>query len=52
MKNGQSVAVFSVDDLKIRVDEQTGTRVLISEIGGYNGIWYDAIAVDAELENG
>ena len=52
LKNGQSVAVFSVDDLKIRVDEQTGTRVLISEIGGYNGIWYDAIAVDAELENG
>ena len=52
LKNGQSVAVFSVDDLKIRVDEQTGTRVLISEIGGYNGIWYDAIPVDAELENG
>lgn len=52
LKNGQSIAVFSVDDLKIRVDEQTGTRVLISEIGGYNGIWYDAIAVDAELENG
>ena len=25
---------------------------MISEIGGYNGIWYDAIAVDAELENG
>ena len=52
LKNGQSVAVFSVDDLKIRVDEQTGTRVLISEIGGFNGIWYDAIPVDAELENG
>ena len=52
LKNGQSVAVFSVDNLKIRVDEQTGTRVLISEIGGYNGIWYDAISVDAELENG
>lgn len=51
-KNGQSVAVFSVDDLKIRVDEQTGTRVLISEIGGYGGAWYDAIPVDAELENG
>lgn len=51
-KNGQSVAVFSVDDLKIRVDEQTGTRVLISEMGGYNGNWYDAIPVDAELENG
>ena len=51
-KNGQSVAVFSVDDLKIRVDEQTGTRVLISEIGGYSGAWYDAIPVDAELENG
>ena len=52
LKNGQSVAVFSVDDLKIRVDEQTGTRVLISEIGGYSGAWYDAIPVDAELENG
>ena len=52
LKNGQSVAVFSVDDLKIRVDEQTGTRVLISEIGGYGGAWYDAIPVDAELENG
>ena len=51
-KNGQSVAVFSVDNLKIRVDEQTGTRVLISEIGGYGGAWYDAIPVDAELENG
>ncbi len=51
-KNGQSVAVFSVDDLKIRVDEQTGTRVLISEIGGYGGAWYDVIPVDAELENG
>ena len=51
-KNGQSVAVFSVDDLKIRVDEQTGTRILISEIGGYGGAWYDAIPVDAELENG
>ena len=52
LKNGQSVAVFSVDDLKIRVDEQTGTRVLISEIGGFGGAWYDAIPVDAELENG
>ncbi len=52
LKNGQSVAVFSVDDLKIKVDEQTGTRVLISEMGGYGGAWYDAIPVDAELENG
>ena len=50
--NGQSAGVFSVDDLKIRVDEQTGARVLISEIGGYGGAWYDAIPVDAELENG
>ena len=50
--NGQSAGVFSVDDLKIRVDEQTGTRVLISEMGGYGGAWYDAIPVDAELENG
>ena len=50
--NGQSVGVFSVDDLKIRVDEQTGTRVLISEMGGFGGAWYDAIPVDAELESG
>ena len=50
--NGQSAGIFSVDDLKIRVDEQTGTRVLISEMGGYGGAWYDAIPVDAELENG
>ena len=50
--NGQSAGVFSVDDLKIRVDKQTGTRVLISEMGGYGGAWYDAIPVDAELENG
>ena len=50
--NGQSAGVFSVDDLKIRVDEQTGTRVLISEMGGYGSAWYDAIPVDAELENG
>ena len=46
LKNGQSVAVFSVDDLKIRVDEQTGTRVLISEIPGFGNSWYDAIPVD------
>jgi len=52
LKNGQSVAVFSVDDLKIRVDEETGTRVLISEIPGFGNSWYDAIPVDAELENG
>ena len=52
LKNGQSVAVFSVDDLKIRVDEKTGTRLLISEMGGFGGAWYDAIPVDAELENG
>ena len=52
LKNGQSVAVFSVDDLKIRVDEKTGTRVLISEIPGFGNSWYDAIPVDAELENG
>ena len=52
LKNGQSVAVFSVGDLKIRVDEKTGTRVLISEIPGFGNSWYDAIPVDAELENG
>lgn len=52
LKNGQSVAVFSVDNLKIRVDEKTGTRVLISEIPGIGNSWYDALPVDAELENG
>ena len=52
LKNGQSVAVFSVDNLKIRVDEKTGTRVLISEISGIGNSWYDALPVDAELENG
>lgn len=49
LKNGQSVGVFSVDDLKIRVDEETGTKVLISELGS---AWYDAIPVTAELESG
>ena len=52
LKNGQSVAVFSVDNLKIRVDEKTGTRVLISEIPGIGNSWYDALPVEAELENG
>mgnify|MGYP003310234977 CR=1 FL=1 len=52
LKNGQSVAVFSVDDLKIRVDEKTGTRVLISEISGFGASWYDALPVDVELESG
>ena len=52
LKNGQSVAVFSVDNLKIRVDEETGTRVLISEMPGFGRSWYDAIPVDAELERG
>ena len=52
LKNGQSVAVFSVDNLKIRVDEKTGTRVLISEIPGIGNSWYDALPVDVELENG
>ncbi len=48
--NGESAGVFSVDDLKIRVDEKTGTRVMISEIVG--GAWYDAIPVTDELERG
>lgn len=47
--NGQSAGVFSVDDLKIKVDEQTGIKVLISELGS---AWYDAIPVTAELERG
>ena len=48
LKNGQSVAVFSVDNLKIRVDEKTGTRVLISEIPGIGNSWYDALPVAVE----
>ena len=48
--NGESAGVFSVEDLKIRVDEKTGTRVMISEILG--GAWYDAIPVTDELEHG
>ncbi len=48
--NGESAGVFSVDDLKIRTDEKTGTRVMISEIVG--GAWYDAIPVTDELERG
>lgn len=48
--DGESAGVFSVDDLKIRTDEKTGTRVMISEIVG--GAWYDAIPVTAELEQG
>ena len=38
--------------MKIRVDEKTGTRVLISEIPGIGNSWYDALPVDVELENG
>jgi len=48
--NGESAGVFSVDDLKIRTDEKTGIRVMISEIVG--GAWYDAIPVTEELERG
>ncbi len=48
--DGKSAGVFSMDDLKIRVDEKTGTRVMISEIVG--GAWYDAIPVTNELERG
>ncbi len=48
--NGESAGVFSVDDLIIRTDEKTGTRVMISEIVG--GAWYDAIPVTDELEHG
>lgn len=48
--NGESAGVFSVDDLRIRTDEKTGTRVMISEIVG--GAWYDAIPVTDELERG
>ena len=29
------------DDMKIRVDEETGTRVLISEIPGFGNSWYE-----------
>ena len=50
--NGKSAGVFSVDDLKIRMDEKTGTRVMISEIVGIGNVWYDAIPVTKELERG
>ena len=50
--NGESAGVFSADDLKIRVAEKTGTRVLVSELGGFGGAWYGAIPVDSELEQG
>lgn len=50
--NGESAGVFSVDDLKIRTDEKTGTRVMISEIVGIGSAWYDAIPVTQELERG
>ncbi len=50
--NGESAGVFSVNDLKIRTDEKTGTRVMISEIVGIGSAWYDAIPVTDELERG
>lgn len=50
--NGESAGVFSLDDLKIRTDEKTGTRVMISEIAGIGSAWYDAIPVTDELERG
>ncbi len=50
--NGESAGVFSVDDLKIRTDEKTGTRMMISEIAGIGTTWYDAIPVTEELECG
>ena len=49
--NGKNVGVFKPEHLKIQEDAQTGTRVMISELPGFNGNWYDAIPVTEELES-
>ena len=49
--NGKSAGVFKPEHLKIQEDAQTGTRVMISELPGFNGNWYDAIPVTEELES-
>lgn len=49
--NGESAGVYKLEHLKIQVDSQTGTKVLISDFSAYGSGWYDAIPVDAELEN-
>ncbi len=48
--NGKSAGVFKPEHLKIQEDAQTGTKVLIGETAGFNGVWYDAIPVNDELE--
>ena len=49
--DGKSAGVFKPENLKIQEDAQTGTRVMISELPGFNGNWYDAIPVTEELES-
>ena len=49
--DGKSAGVFKPEHLKIQEDAQTGTRVMISELPGFNGNWYDAIPVTEELES-
>ena len=49
--NGESAGVYKADDLKIQEDAATGTKVLVSDLAGFGGGWYDAIPVDYELEN-
>ena len=49
--NGESAGVFKADDLKIQEDAATGTKVLVSDLAGFGGAWYDALPVDYELEH-
>lgn len=50
--NGEKAGVYLAEDLKVRVDEKTGTRVLIGDMNELGSEWYDAIPVNAELEKG
>lgn len=47
---GERIGAFLYSDIKIRQDQATGTRLLISEYG--TGSFYNAIIMDEELENG
>lgn len=48
--NGKSAGLFYPENLKIQEDGKTGTKVLVSEIPGFNDSWYDAIPATGELE--
>ena len=50
--NGENAGLFLAEDLKIRVDKQTGTRLLIGDMNELGSDLYDAIPVNAELERG